>query len=134
MEIITFDPEIATKYSILTASLYSILQSKVKWNKSTFIDLRQVVREYPFFSYRTARRCMANLRKGNYLKVLSNNEKVKLLKNNYVTGSIGDEVCEWCKSRTITLEEHHYPVPKSKGARIQLKFVLIAIRHSIIAC
>ncbi|MBD2492179.1 hypothetical protein [Aulosira sp. FACHB-615] len=27
----------------------------------------------------------------------------------------GQLVCEWCKAKTLILDRHHYPVPKSKG-------------------
>ncbi|MBW4635734.1 MAG: hypothetical protein KME30_28805 [Iphinoe sp. HA4291-MV1] len=34
---------------------------------------------------------------------------------------LGALVCEWCKARTLILDTHHYPIPKSEGGEKTVK-------------
>jgi len=48
--------------------------------------------------------------------IKTSEEKRELLISKNLKGlGIGNNVCEWCKCKTITLHLHHYPILKSKG-------------------
>lgn len=52
------------------------------------------------------------LKKLNLIKAITNYEEAK----NLVMKRKGQgNKCEWCGSKTFALQEHHYPIPKSKG-------------------
>lgn len=52
------------------------------------------------------------LRKLKLIKVITDYEEAKDIVMKMK--GLGDK-CEWCGNKTFALQEHHYPIPKSKG-------------------
>lgn len=112
---VRFSVDLACNIDIESSILYSLLKDRVNSKGLAFIDLYQMVKPYPFLSYSTARRKMQKLESYGCLEILPNKDKVKLLSTIKNDNLFGNEVCEWCKSKAITLEGHHYPISKSDG-------------------
>ena len=67
----------------------------------------------------TAYRCVLKLQRLGYLKTIkmSKEEIVSNLKNKKNNSDIGDLECEWCRTKTLVLHKHHYPIPKAEGGK-----------------
>lgn len=52
------------------------------------------------------------LRKLQLISVVTSSEQAKSLV--LARKGLGQE-CEWCGTRTVALQEHHYPIPQHKG-------------------
>lgn len=115
--VIKFNVELACKLGVEVSSLYSIIVDMSNGCNIVFIDLKQVVKRFPILEYATARRNLQKLSDGGYIKVLEGKEKVERLSYFKRDNPYGHEICEWCNSQVITLESHHYPIPKSEGGK-----------------
>lgn len=56
-------------------------------------------------------------RKLRKLNLLNQNLSPTEVKNIVLKNKNIGYVCEWCKTKTNAIQEHHYPIPKSKGGK-----------------
>lgn len=91
--------------------ILAMKECDIKWKN--YNELGKVLGVMPDTAYR----CVSRLQKLGYLKTIkiSKEEIVSSLKNKKNSNGVGELECEWCKSKTLVLHRHHYPIPKSKG-------------------
>jgi hypothetical protein len=91
----------------ITEKIYLALYKK--YNNSNYVDqsmnLGGISKESIF-------RIKSKLKSIGLLYRLTNPEDAKKF---VIKNSNSGQVCEWCHKESYILEEHHYPIPKSKG-------------------
>lgn len=82
--------------------------------------LQDITSELRFMDKKTIERKLDFLIAAKHLnKITLSPEEKKTYLQQYKTSNkdIGRAECEWCKSTTLTLHEHHYPIPKNEGGK-----------------
>lgn len=93
---------------LVFAVIYSYSQNK----EQIFSGSRRYIAEWAGIDIRSVGRVLKSLLEKGLLCMIANHEQAK----NLVINRKGQGTkCEWCGYKTFALQEHHYPIPKSKG-------------------
>ena len=106
------DMELALRHHLKTKEIYILNYFKAYPER----DENRFIQDYPCIkiSKKRLNRTICKLvNKGLIEKVEINHEEiVEKLKSNSIEKPY---ICEWCGENVATVDEHHYPIPKSKG-------------------
>lgn len=84
-------------------------------NDDKFITYEALRNELTFFGEKALRTLLNHLVNSSYITMskLGPSEKLEMLKLKDLKGKgIGNSVCPCCNCRTLTLHNHHYPIPR----------------------
>lgn len=121
-DILYADKNLAKELGLNTAVVFAALQKyneveKDACEEQNAFDIKYIQERYlPFFSIDTIKRTIEKLKQQGYL----NKKKISAeeIKEIVINGKKNPKyVCEWCGCGCNVLNEHHYPIPKSKGGK-----------------
>jgi len=103
------------------------LACEIGLNETIFLTLVNIPQPFktidacrylPFFSKSTVHRTLISLIDKGYIEQIaftSGEIKTLLSDRHYNLNDFGACVCEWCQSRVLVIQDHHYPVPRGAG-------------------
>ena len=106
---IIVDKKLAVKVGVNNAVILSYIR------REGILSISDIISEISFLSPTTIERCVKKLIELGYI------EKKAVQSPHYIKESLinyprdNKYVCEWCRKPSITLQDHHFPIPKSKG-------------------
>ena len=98
--------------------LHRLIHESGKW---VMLSTEQWNNEFPFWSRSTVQRTFTSLEDQSIIisRKLTKNEIVTILSDKHEQlfrdGRFTYARCTWCNAETLTLNEHHYPIPKASG-------------------
>ena len=112
-----FDMEVAKEVGTEAAVVVWYLEKIKKSHNGkclAYTNVKELAEVFPFFTLRQVERIVKNLEKKGWVERenIDPEEVVSKLKNNTIEKPY---ICEWCGNKVAVIDEHHYPVPKSKG-------------------
>jgi len=111
--LIEFDPVIAQAVGLRPATVFAVIKQTKEG-----IDKASILRILSFLTRSTLERSLKILLDRGLVTLVdySPPEIANILRAKTVKRlGYGTLTCEWCQCRTLTLTEHHYPIPKCSG-------------------
>ena len=102
-----FDKNILHSGFNINETLYLSIYNQVKSIAKTDV----IIIDLNAFSRATLCRVKRRLLKDGYIHNQSAEDTKQLVLSSKNTGT----TCEWCGTKTIAIQQHHYPIPRNKG-------------------
>jgi len=107
------DRDMMKKIGMKEAIVLQVINDISKDDK--FTTHEALKNEMPFFGEKALRTILNSLEGSSYITIskLEPLEKMEMLRSKNLKGmGIGNSICPCCNCRTLTLHNHHYPVPR----------------------
>ena len=117
MSKVWFDVDVAKEVGVGGAVIVWYLEKDKKSHNGkclTYANLKEFTEVFPFLTLRQVERIVKNLEKKRWIEreEINPEEIVEKLKSKSIEKPY---ICEWCGEKVAVVDEHHYPIPKSKG-------------------
>ena len=115
---IRIDKEMAVNIGLKESIIYKELKKESNKQNEVY-NISKVKDKLNFMSRSTFNRKLNELIKKDFIKkekLQPKERKQYIVDNKNVDDTgIGHKFCDWCNTKTLSLNEHHYPIPKNKG-------------------
>lgn len=96
----------------------AIILTYIETNGSS--NISELSNKLNFFSISTIQRTLTNLEKQGLIEDISLSDPYEI-KRKVISAEEDKNMCGWCKAKSITLHEHHFPIPRKDGGKETVK-------------